>query len=196
MNPQDQDQHTSTPEGTLGGAGTLPVAESPSEPQNTAIPAFDEATLQAIDSIEAEPTATVAQAEPAPESSTLGVTNTPPIATVSAPQSPVPPVVTEETTSAESTAAGVAAAMGAQSVQTPTQATSPFNSENKPKSRKGLVIVLIIVLALAAGAAGYFVYQSLNSGAGTTTETTPFEEKTGGSEPDGDDVPVEGTVNP
>ncbi len=195
MNPQDQDQHTSTPEDTLGGAGTLPVAESPSEPQNTTIPAFDEATLQAIDSIEAEPTATVAQAEPAPESSTLGVTNTPPIATVSAPQSPVPPVVTE-ITPAESTAAGVAAAMGAQSVQTPTQATSPFNSENKPKSRKGLVIVLIIVLALAVGAAGYFVYQSLNSGAATTTETTPFEEETGGSEPGGNDVPVEGTVNP
>lgn len=195
MNPQDQDQNTQTPEGTLTDAGTPPVLESPSVAQPTPTPQDDSAALQAIDALEAEPVVAVTTPEATPPSTptTFGVA-----ATAEPTSTPIVPSEADTpSTHTEATPNAAAPIAGTQSSQSSTPSAAPFVADKKPSSKKAIVIILVIVLAIAAGAVGYFVYQSMSStGTNDASETTTIEEQTGGDAPGGDDVPVEGTVNP
>jgi len=159
MNPQEQ-PNVPNNDNDLGTAapGNAPVSPVSAEPSN---PEADSAAMQTIGALESEETAPAET--PAPEA-------VQPVPSASPVSDPVAaPASTDQTASSstplDASAAGVTAAAGAQvaaAAQTPASGQVVPASEKK-KSNKLLVVVLVVVLVLVAVAAGYFVWQSLQS---------------------------------
>ena len=60
----------------------------------------------------------------------------------------------------------------------PEPAETPVAVTQKPKVRKGFIVLLIFVVLIAAGAASYFIWQAMQPVPAVETQTTAGEEST------------------
>lgn len=180
MNPQNQDQPVNPNLDNDASAPdtATPVTPAPAAPTpDLSNSDVETATLQTIENLESENTEPTPVAAPATGTEAVaGATDALPVtepASVATPATGAPTDAQAAPTPLETSAAGVAAAVGAQAAQqqqnapvsTQNPASQPAAPAEGKKSNKLVVVALVVVLVLVLAVAGYFLWQSTNTGA-------------------------------